>query len=372
MSKKQTVESTDKSSKGKSSRDNSAKDESNKNKQVKVKDNNEDSGPNKATTAAGLTFNVNSFRNWMKDQFADKNQVINDEKEEKKKPSKNDENKDGENDKVKDKTRDRELPKFNGGHIALTAAVEDMIKIIFTACESYMPKDKAGLFELNKEALISACNINDDMKKMFKSYLEYYDVNENYTTNYVISKDKFAAFIDKHFGKNIKLTMEGYNLLVFFLNKFAINVVKISKELLDYSGKRSIKDKTIISCVRLICTEAVSERISRRIQDSCKQIVNDDEKSSKDTKKNKKDNKNDDSKKKKKQRDEDENEDDEDDENDKKKVRKQKDKDEDEDEEGETDNKKVRKQKQKHDDDESDDDSGDDSDNDSDNDSDDE
>lgn len=210
----------------------------------KDKKQDQDEGPNKATTTAGLMFNVNTFRNWMKGQFD---------------------------------VKEDSMPKFNGVHVALTAAVEEMVKLLIQAALSHLPKDKAQLYELGKGSLSYVVQIDSDFKKIFMNHLEKFDDNENYTSNYIVSKDTFTKFIDKHFGKNIKLNNEGHNLLVYLLNKFAVTLTMFSKNLLDYAEKKSLKPRTMLYAVKLLCNESMSNVICMRIEDSCKLAEDDEE-----------------------------------------------------------------------------------------------
>ena len=234
---------------------------------------NENDGPNKATSEAGLMFNVNSFRNWMKEQF---------------------------------NVKEQEMPKFNGAHVALTACIEEMLKLLLKTAVGHLPKDKANLYELSKGAIGYMIQIDEDLKRVFRYHLEKYDDEENYTSSYIVNKETMSKFIDKYFGKNIKLTNEGYNLVVYLLNKFAISVTRYSKELLSYAEKRSLRPKTVISAVKLICPESISNVICMRVEDACK-MMTEDEDSDENKKKSKKDDENDD------ENDDDDNENDDDD-----------------------------------------------------------
>lgn len=203
------------------------------------KDNN---SPNKATYDAGLMFNVINFRKWMKLQFD-----INDDK----------------------------IPIFAGGHIALTACIEEMIRLIINSSLDYLPKDNAGLYELTKSSILNGILMNNNLKYIFIQYINSYDEHENYTSNYPVKKQILINFIDKYFSKNIKLSNEGYNILSFLLTKFAVNITKNSKYLIYYAGKKSINYKTIMFAIKMFCPEFIINTLIRQIEDSC--VISKDE-----------------------------------------------------------------------------------------------
>lgn len=251
---------------------------------------------NKETIEAGLTFNVKDFRRWMKSQFD-----------------------------VKDKEN---LPKFNGGHIALTASIECMLKHIIDVAKSTLQKCTSGLYELNKSVITNALLTDKELRPIFLYHLEKYDDAENYASTYTVEKKIMMEYIDTYFSKNVVLTTEGYNMLAYLLKKFAITITKYSKELLVHSGKKSLNGKTVISAVRILCSESLSNSINMKIEGACnitgeeekkekkkkdtdKEEEGDEEKEKKDKKKKKKDEEDDDDENEEDDESDDDNDDDE-------------------------------------------------------------
>ena len=76
---------------------------------------------NKATDEAGLSFNVNTTKKWLKKQF----EVVG-----------------------------LDMPKFHAAHVGLTAVVESLLSSILSHVNSHLPKEKSSLYKITLPSLL--------------------------------------------------------------------------------------------------------------------------------------------------------------------------------------------------------------------------
>lgn len=246
--------------------------------------------PNIATHDAGLTFNVNSFKQWMKEQF--KIMVVGTPKLKTKTKSKakakadedgkekedtgeenNDDNEKDDDDKKKSKSSESPVPKLNGAHIALAAANEALCSYIIKETIVHVPKEKTGLYTLGRASLIVSAQLDTDLKRFFSNHLEVYDSDTNFINQYCVpqkNKNSVEAFILKHFGGNVHLDNTGYNLLAYMLLKFSSQITKTAHALMMYAGRGMLEPNSIYTAVKIACPEGLSNNICMRIEDAIK------------------------------------------------------------------------------------------------------
>jgi hypothetical protein len=251
--------------------------------------------PNIATYKAKLNFNVNKFRDWMKDQFKIMTQAAPKLKVKltTKKPKKDAEATTAEPAKeveaeaetaqaeetATDKTKkvkkvkevkdgDAPVVKLNGAHIALAAANEALCNYVLSQTVVHIPKEKAGLHTLGKASLIVSTQLDNDLKTFFFRQLEVYDADTNFSTQYCIPPEDLKAYVTKKFGDNVNLDGTGSNLLAYLLLKFSTQITRTAYELMVYSGRGMLEPNSVNTAVRIHCPDGMSNLLCMRIADA--------------------------------------------------------------------------------------------------------
>ena len=192
---------------------------------------------NAATDKAGLSFNVNTTKNWIKKQF----DVVG-----------------------------MDTPKFHGAHVALTAVVESLLMSVLSHVNSHLPKDKSSLYKITLPALSYPLQLDSDYSKLFKDSFTTFDGNTNYTDQFWMSKSDVNYFIESHFGDNIQLESKAYNMLCYLLLKYAVQLTRTSGHLMTYAGKKTLEPKAIRTSVLIHTPETVANTIIMKLDDAIK------------------------------------------------------------------------------------------------------
>lgn len=218
---------------------------------------------NQATDKAGLSFNVNTTKNWIKKQM---------------------------------EVQDLEMPKFHGGHIGLTAIIESLLMSILNHINSQLPKDKSSLYKITLPVLSYNLQLDDNFNRLFRESFSTYNADTNYAEHFWMSKTDVMSFIESHWSDNIQLDVKAYNQLAYLLMKYAITITKTSYYLMNYAGKKTLEPKALRTAVQIHTPETIANTIFIKLDDAIKNTDSEDgdeeETDDNSEKKSSKDNKN--------------------------------------------------------------------------------
>jgi len=217
---------------------------------------------NKMTVKAHLNFNVNMFRNWMKQKLRD----------------------DG---KMFDNNGKMSLPKLSGSHIALTAMNEKLCFMILEKVVERLTKDNTGLYNIKYQDLADVIKVDTDLKKNIYQYLEIYDNTLNYKDQYCIDEKIVKKYIDKTFSESIDINNDAFNLLVYILLKSCVRVVDTAFIMIQYAKKRSLNPNVILSSVLIHFNGTMGHLLKMSIDEAIKLCGKDKEDKEEETNENK-------------------------------------------------------------------------------------
>lgn len=194
-------------------------------------------GLNNATIKAGLSFNVNETKRWLKKQF---------------------------------EINDQEVPLIRGAHIALTAIVESMISNILSVVVSNLPKEKSGLYAISRPSISYTMQLDADYRSMFWRFIETYNPDTNYGDQFWISQNFIMKYIEKIHGDNIKLDNKGYNFLAYLLLNYCVTITRSATIIMSTLEKKSIDHKLFKCAVKIHTAEALINSIFMKVDDATK------------------------------------------------------------------------------------------------------
>tara|TARA_Y100000780_G_scaffold179369_1_gene164844 strand:+ start:152952 stop:153938 length:987 start_codon:yes stop_codon:yes gene_type:complete len=198
---------------------------------------------NAATDEAGLTFNVISYRKYMREHYVKRNIQF---------ETKN------EDDEVV-----RKPPMISGGHIAVTAVVQALSNYILTRVKTRVREDKTGLRRLDRYTLRSFVLEGDkNLSTFFLPFESSFSSSRNYDSGYPVSNKELNAFVEKTIGTNLMLTEKCYNYLYFLLSEVTNQLIDNARHFMDYAGHRSIKYQAVKQTVKVLFTETLSKYLN--------------------------------------------------------------------------------------------------------------
>lgn len=172
-------------------------------------------GPNKATIAAQITFNVNTVKHKLQDYY---------------------------------QSQGNKMPTFTTGHIVMASVLEKLYEIILQECVRTVGKDKSGVRRVNREHLQYSVLLHNGLKRYFLTQLDYFDENQLYKDQVPISSadmDTVMANVDK----DLSFTPMAKNLACFFLLKVFLDLAHTGTNLLEFAKKASLDGRCVMTSV---------------------------------------------------------------------------------------------------------------------------
>ena len=199
---------------------------------------------NHATNKAGLSFNVNTTKNWIKKQMEVQDVEV--------------------------------MPKFSGAHVGLTAIIESLLMSVINHVNSQLPKDKSALYKITLPVISYNLQLDDNFGKLFRDSFNTYDADTNYGESFWISKSDITSFIDSHWSNNIQLDAKAYNQLAYLLLRYAIVIIKTSYHMMCYAGKKTLEPKALRTAVLIHTPQTIANSILIKLDDAVKNTPSED------------------------------------------------------------------------------------------------
>jgi hypothetical protein len=221
-----------KSSKESSSKE-SQKESSKKSKEIKKEeDEDEENKPcNKNTGKAGLKFDVNTRKTWMKKFYERTDCTVNDDKNEK------------------------EYPSISKSQYTLAACEEVLCAhLAKLAWDKTEKTKKNGMIELSEETFKDVISSNEELRIILGPYLAGYKSQEGYFENLKIKENELTSYVEKYAvsggNSNIHLTSSGMNFLCYLLQTNRSMLCTCAYHMTVFKGGKQINEKALTASVK--------------------------------------------------------------------------------------------------------------------------
>jgi len=194
---------------------------------------------NKDTEAAGLKFNVNTVKRKLT-AFYEKEEIA--------------------------------TPTYTGGPTAITAVLQKVYELILKESLKRLPgdgKDKSGCKTINGQIVQYAIVLHSSFEQYFLAQLKHYDEKQMYKDQIPVSvadMDKLRDSVDD----KINLTPKANNLVCYLLMKVFLDLAQTSSQLLEFSGKKSMSAKCVMSSVSIKFSDDIASILRSEISRAAK------------------------------------------------------------------------------------------------------
>jgi hypothetical protein len=163
-------------------------------------------------------------------------------------------------------------PKFSGGHVATSAVLERLTRLLCEASLEQTGKDKSGLEPVNRQTVKKAILLNDDLKVYFTPVLWRYNKNStHYWESLPFEKKDFDTVVNKYFP-NLQLTSKAELFLGHCLLNVYEDLVATSLTLLQYANKKSVTPSTVSTVVTLRFPSNLAALLNKEAERACKAL----------------------------------------------------------------------------------------------------
>lgn len=186
---------------------------------------------NKATQTAGLTFNVNTVKNKLKESYESQGVTT---------------------------------PMFSGGHTSMAATLQKTCELILRECVKRVGKDKSGVRQVNRESLQYAVLLHSGFKQYFLVQLDHFDPTQMYKDQVPVAQAEMDQVLEG-VDKDLSLTPRARNLLCFLLLKVFTDVAHTCSQMLEFSKKKSLDARCVMYGVSNRFPDSVASELRSEI-----------------------------------------------------------------------------------------------------------
>lgn len=193
----------------------------------------------KNTILAGLNFNANFTKKWMKSYL----EIICDKK--------------------------NVIPKIYRSEFALTGICEELCRYIIDKVIVQCEHDDLDLINVSVKDIINVIMADAELKPYYYSMFEKYDPLVQYGNQFFITTDILDKYISETFHKNIRSYRDGYNYIIFMLSSFCTSLLATTNIIRKVFKNSIIHGKMIVGAVEIYFGNGeLSERLRNKGQNA--------------------------------------------------------------------------------------------------------
>jgi hypothetical protein len=153
-------------------------------------------------------------------------------------------------------------PKIYRAHIPLTIINQYVLKRIIRIT-SFMERDIVHLLNIDFYGMYQGIGNDEEIRDVFILWRSRYDANIIYSKVYSVSKDSLEKYISNKIDNRIKITQNGFNFLVYLLEKTTMELIRIANTIREVNKGGTINDKQIIGAMYILFGET---RFTREVE----------------------------------------------------------------------------------------------------------
>lgn len=186
-------------------------------------------GLNKETTAAGLCFNVHPIKSKMLEMYNTAGYVY--------------------TRKDKEGNENEGTFTFKKGHVAVTACVEEMTRLIFRDISKYAEPDESGLRQVGAKSISQYITSQPGYKEFFGPRHESWSDNTQWADLLPVARDSVKGVMDS-VAKDLTVSGKGLNYIYFLLYQTFSGLVNRAAEFVSFADRRTVDKRSVIFAVR--------------------------------------------------------------------------------------------------------------------------
>jgi hypothetical protein len=150
-----------------------------------------------------------------------------------------------------------------GGKISTAILIQHLIKELLTISIKHIKSDIDGLYELSATHFNNMIMVHKTLKKYYASIYNYeYNPDRQYHSDYDKCIDAYIKKLQSTNSiKQCKITKDGMNMLLFFVNSIIDDLMRCVLSIMEYSQKKTISEKMIYCAANILLDNSISASI---------------------------------------------------------------------------------------------------------------
>lgn len=186
---------------------------------------------NKVTQTAGLICNVNTVKNKLKEFYESQGIVT---------------------------------PMFSGGHTAMTATLQKILKLILKECANRVGKDKSGVKSVNRESVQYSVLLHPGFNRYFLVELNRFEQTQLYKDQVPISHTEMDAVIAS-VDPDLSLTPKARNMVCYLLLRVFSDIAYTCSLMLEFSKKKSLDARCVMFAIASKFPDTISQELKSEV-----------------------------------------------------------------------------------------------------------
>lgn len=214
-----------------------------------------DKKPNQTTTKAGLNFDCNSCKKWIKIKCRDDSKFVRKEKKDK---------------DTEEKTEETGLPGFSGSFIALAAINEELCRYILNVVNCRLEKDKTGLFPIEESLICDLIKLTPELNENISVFMNKYDKTINYKEQFYVKEIDMKKYVEKFFNKSAVLTPKAFNVITYILLKTSIRLIDTAYIIILESRRKTLNHSVVMRALDIHFTGELKKVLLTKAEEAIK------------------------------------------------------------------------------------------------------
>jgi len=156
------------------------------------------------------------------------------------------------------------IPMFSGGQASMTATLQKTLTMILKECSNTTGKDKSGVKLVNRESVKYAVLLHQGFNQYFLAKFNQFDPTQLYKDQVPISTSEMDEVI-KSVDSDLSLTPKARNMVCYLLLKVFNDISYTCSQLLEFSKKKSLDARCVMSSIGIKFTDSVSQELKTEV-----------------------------------------------------------------------------------------------------------
>lgn len=198
---------------------------------------------NKITQKAGLTFNVNTVKNKLKEYYD---------------------------------SQGKDTPKFSKGHVGMTAMLECLCQTLLMECGKRTQKNQSGIKQVTRELATVAVRLNTTLNEYYQTKLTKFEKTQMYSDQLPVSRSDIEKVVEK-VDTQLTLTPKAHNLVCYLMLCAFLDMATTGIKLLTYTNKKSLDSKCMLTAIDIKFPDGLAHDLSKEVTRACNAVGDDDD-----------------------------------------------------------------------------------------------
>lgn len=170
------------------------------------------------------------------------------------------------NPKLEEGDKDKCYIQISGGHVAIAAAVQELLKMLIEVTVKNIDVDKTGLKNVCRKDMSLAVNNNVALNNYyFQKTIRYFESNDaDYMAQMPVDEEN-VNYLLSTLDSKLCLTSKCLNFLAFLVSQAYVDILRFCTHLMRYRKQNSLREDTVVVAIEMLFLGGITDRLKTAI-----------------------------------------------------------------------------------------------------------